>query len=138
MTEAEHTSLVVAKVESAVCFLASPATRPYKIPRILSAPGGKSSPSEESKALDTISTLLIQEIPNRGISSPPPGMFCHLDSTRGRALRSHISLDPIFFCSCNWRSKASEVITRHLSAAGALSSGRHQPPPCGNPAALLR
>lgn len=120
MTETEHIPGSSQGEKCGVLFLASPATRLYNIPRILSAPGGKSSPSEEPKALDTIGTLPIQEIPNRGISSSPPGMFCHLDSTRGRALRSHISLDPIFFCSFNWRSKASEVITRHLQQESFL------------------
>ena len=99
-------------------------------------PGAKEAPSEEPEVLDTVCTSPTRAIPKRVISSPPPGMFCHSDSTRGRALRSHVSLDPSFF-QCQL-AKPSSRGNHETSAAGVFSSGLQQPSPCGNPAALLR
>ena len=95
----------------------------------------KKPPAKSQKSW-TLTVSPTRAIPKRVISSPPPGMFCHSDSTRGRALRSHVSLDPSFF-QCQL-AKPSSRGNHETSAAGVFSSGRQQPSPCGNPAALLR
>ena len=47
---------------------------------------------EEPKALTASTSIQPKRSESAGMSSPPPGMFRHLDSTHGRALRSHILL----------------------------------------------
>lgn len=47
---------------------------------------------EEPKALTASTSIQPKRSESAGISSPSPGMFRHLDSTHGGALRSHILL----------------------------------------------
>lgn len=132
MDEAKHTFRLEVKVESAVwSFLQAQPPGLIKSQGFGSLPGQKQRPGEEPKAPDTICTQPTSVVPSRGISSPPPGMFCHLDSTRGRALRSHIS---------RWLSSVDSTVESRIprqlqqEPEGTRSSGSHSPPPCGNPA----
>lgn len=127
MDDAKPTSLVGVKVKVWRGLSCKPSNTALLHPQdSVRSPRQKQRPRREPKALDTISTEPTPATPNRGTSSSPPGMFGHLDSTCGRAFRSHISLDASFFCSFKWRRKAPD--NHKTSAAGALSSGRHRPP----------